>query len=94
MGIFSILGAVISIIFSLLVGAEKTIIFAGIIGFNSVLIGIVSAMFISKNEVAILVTIAASILAVLIQVIALKNSLPVFTLPFVLAAFVIFFLTR
>ena len=94
LGIFSILGASTSIIFALLIGVEKSIIYTGIIGFNSVLIGIVSAMFIPKNEWTILVTIVASILAVLIQLIATKNGLPVFTLPFVLAAFVIYFLTH
>ncbi|MFH1423968.1 MAG: urea transporter [Candidatus Nealsonbacteria bacterium] len=94
LGIFSVLGAVTSIIFALLIGIEKSIIYAGIIGFNSVLIGIVSAMFLPKNEWAILVTIIASILAVLLQFLAMKYNLPVFTLPFVLSAFVIYFLTR
>jgi len=93
-GIFSILGGIVSIIFGLLIGIDKSIIQTGVIGFNSVLIGAASAMLLPKNEVAIAVTIFASILAVLFQLIFLKNNISVFTLPFALVAIIIFLLRR
>ena len=93
-GFFSILGGIVSIIFGLLIGIDKSIIQTGVIGFNSVLIGAASAMLLPKNEVAIAVTIFASILAVLFQLIFLKNNISVFTLPFALVAIIIFLLRR
>jgi len=93
-GIFATLGSAVSLIFALLIGVEKSLVYAGIIGFNSVLIGIVCAVFLQKNEVAIPITIIASVCAVLIQIIALKYHISVFTLPFALIAIVVFLLTR
>ena len=93
-GLFSVLAAVISLIFSSLIGVEKSLINAGMVGFNAVLIGIVCAMFLQKNEIAILITIIATIVAVLIQIMALRGGIPLFTLPFVLVAIILFLSTR
>jgi urea transporter len=93
-GIFATLGSAVSLIFALLIGVEKSLIYAGLIGFNSVLIGVACAILLPKNEMAALITIIASIGAVLFQLIALKYNISVFTLPFALAAIIIFLLTR
>ena len=89
-GIFSGLATIFSLIFSSLVGVEKSLINAGIIGFNSVLIGIVCAILIPKNELAILITIIAVIIAVLLQLLFLKYNISIFTLPFALTAIILF----
>lgn len=91
-GIFSALAAALSLIFASLIGVEKSLINAGIIGFNSVLIGIVVAMFLQKNELAILITAIAVIAAVLLQLLALKYNISIFTLPFVIVAVILFLL--
>jgi urea transporter len=89
-GIFSGLATILSLIFSSLIGVEKSLINTGIIGFNSVLIGIVCAILIPKNELAILITITAVIVAVLLQLLFLKYNISVFTLPFALIAIILF----
>jgi urea transporter len=91
-GIFSTIATILSLIFSSLVGVEKSLINAGIMGFNSVLIGIVCALFISKNELAILITIIAVIVAILLQLLFLKYNISIFTLPFALIAIILFLL--
>lgn len=89
-GIFSAIATILSLIFSYLVGVEKSLINAGIIGFNSVLIGIVCALFIQKNDLAILMTIIAVIIAILLQLLFLKHNISIFTLPFALIAIILF----
>lgn len=93
-GILATIGSAVSLIFALLMGVEKSLIYAGIIGFNSVLIGVVCAILLQKNGIAIPATIIASVGAVLIQIIALKYHIPVFTLPFALVAILISLLKR
>ena len=92
LGIFSVFATVCSLIFASLIGVEKSLVNSGIIGFNSVLIGIVCALFIQDNKLAIITTVLAIVLAVLIQILALKYNILVFTLPFVLVALVVFLL--
>jgi urea transporter len=92
LGIFSFFATCISLIFVSLIGVEKSLINAGVIGFNSVLIGIVCALFIQDNKLAVVVTVLAVIIAVLIQILGLKYNISVFTLPFALIAIIIFLL--
>lgn len=92
LGIFSVFATCISLIFASLIGVEKSLINTGVIGFNSVLIGIVCALFIQDNKLALVATILAVIVAVLIQILGLKYNISVFTLPFALIAIIIFFL--
>jgi urea transporter len=89
-GIFAGIATILSLIFSSLIGVEKSLINAGIIGFNSVLIGIVCSILIPKNELAILITITAVIVAILLQLLFLKYNISVFTLPFALIAIILF----
>jgi len=89
-GIFSGLATILSLVFSSLIGVEKSLINAGIIGFNSVLIGIVCAIFIQKNGLAVLITTIAVVIAVLLQFLFLKYNISIFTLPFVLIAIILF----
>jgi len=77
---------------SSLLGIENSTFNAGIMGFNSVLIGVVAAALVSKMDLAIFLTVAFSIAAVLVQFAAMKHKIPVYTGPFVLAALAIFFL--
>ena len=50
-GIFSILGGIVSIIFGLLIGIDKSIIQTGVIGFNSVLIGAAFGKFLRPDVI-------------------------------------------
>lgn len=90
LGIFSILATCLSLIFALLLKVEKSLIYTGLIGFNSVLIGIVCAIFIPDNKLAVLATILGVMLAVLIQLLGLKYNILLFTLPFVVIALLVF----
>lgn len=88
----SSLGVISGVIFAKLVGTENTLIQAGIMGFNASLVGIACGVLIQKNEIAITVTVIGSILALLVQFIAMKYEISIFTLPFVIIAVIIFFL--
>ncbi|MDI6777965.1 MAG: urea transporter [Patescibacteria group bacterium] len=92
MGLYSIIGVAICFLMASLLGIENSTFNAGIMGFNSVLIGVVAAVLLPKLDLAILATIIASIAAILIQYAAMKYKIPVYTGPFVLAALAIFFL--
>lgn len=92
MGLYCVVGVATSFLASSLLGIENSTINAGIMGFNSVLIGVVAAILLQRIDLAILATIIASVAAVLIQVVAMRYSIPVYTGPFVLAALAIFFL--
>lgn len=92
MGLYSAVGVVVSFFVSPFLGIENSTFRAGIMGFNSVLIGVVVAVLIQKMDLAILATILACIAAILIQFVAMKYKIPVYTGPFVLAALAIFFL--
>lgn len=92
MGLYSVIGVVTSFLMSSLLGIENSIFNAGIMGFNSVLIGVVAAVLIPKMDLAILVTVIFSVAAILVQFLAMKHKIPVYTGPFVLAALAIFFL--
>jgi len=92
MGIYSIIGVVTSFLMSSLLGIENSTFNAGIMGFNSVLIGVAAAVLIQKIDLAILATIIFSIAAIMLQFLAMKYKIPVYTGPFVLAALAIFFL--
>ena len=93
LGIFSILATFLSLIFSLLIKVDKSLIFTGVMGFNSVLIGIACALFISNNKLAFLATLLGVLLALFIQLLGLKYNISLFTLPFVLVALIVFLLT-
>ncbi len=92
MGLYSVIGVVTSLLMSSLLGIENSTFYAGIMGFNSVLIGVVAAALIQKMDLAIFVTIVACTAAILVQFLAMKYNIPVYTGPFVLAALAIFFL--
>ena len=92
MGLYSVIGVATSFLVSSLFGIENATFNAGIMGFNAVLIGVVAAVLIPKIDLAILATIVFSIAAILVQVLAKKYKIPVYTGPFVLAALAIFFL--
>lgn len=92
MGLYSVIGVATSFAMSSFLGIENSFFYAGIMGFNSVLIGVVAAVLIPKMDMAILATIVFSVAAILIQFLAMKHKIPVYTGPFVLAALAIFFL--
>lgn len=92
MGLYSAVGVITSFVMSAFLGIENSTFYAGIMGFNSVLIGVVAAVLIQKMDLAILATILACVAAILIQFVAMKHKIPVYTGPFVLAALAIFFL--
>jgi urea transporter len=92
MGLYSVIGVATSFLMSSLLGIEASVFNAGIMGFNSVLIGVAAAVLIPKIDLAILATIVFSIAAILVQFMATKHKIPVYTGPFVLAALAIFFL--
>lgn len=92
MGIYSIIGIATSFLVSSLLGIENSVMSAGIMGFNSVLIGVVAAVLVSRADLAIFFTVVFTALAILLQFAAMKHKIPVYTGPFVLAALAIFFL--
>lgn len=92
MGLYSIIGVMTSFLMSSLLGIENSTFNAGIMGFNSVLIGVVVAVLIQRMDLAIFVTIIACAAAILVQVLAMKYKIPVYTGPFVLAALALYFL--
>lgn len=92
MGIYSIIGVATSFLMSSLLGIENSVFSAGIMGFNSVLIGVVATVLIPKMDLAILATVIFCVAAILVQFLAMKHKIPVYTGPFVLAALLIFFL--
>jgi len=71
-GLFSAFGNALSLAFSLIFNLDETTTQAGILGFNSVLIGIACALFLPKNELTVLVTIIACLAAVLLQTLAMN----------------------
>ena len=92
MGLYSVIGVAASFLMSSLLGIEVSIFNAGIMGFNSVLIGVAAAVLVPKLDLAVVATIVFSIAAILVQYAAMKHKIPVYTGPFVLAALAIFFL--
>ena len=92
MGLYSVIGVATSFLMSSLLGIENSVFNAGIMGFNSVLIGVVAAVLIPKMDLAILATIVFCLVAILIQFLTMKHKIPVYTGPFALAALAILFL--
>ena len=92
MGIYAAIGVATSFLMASFLGIENSTFQAGIMGFNSVLIGVAAAVLIQKMDLAILATIVFSVAAILVQFLAMKHKIPVYTGPFVLAALAIFFL--
>ena len=91
LGIFSALAVIFSVFFASVIGVDALLIHEGIIGFNPVLIGIVCALFLPKNETALIAIIVFCIIFMLFQLACLKYfQLPVFTLPFVLTALIVY----
>jgi len=91
LGIFSAIAVIFSLFFASIIGVDVSLIHNGIIGFNPVLIGIVCALFLSKNETAFIATIVFSALFMFFQLASLRYlQLPVFTLPFVLTALIVY----
>lgn len=92
MGIFSVIGVIISFALAPLIGIKAPNIEAGIMGFNAVLIGVVAAYLFQRNDLALFATLLAVPVAILIQFVAMKYDIPVFTGPFVVMALVLYFL--
>lgn len=92
MGILSAIGVITGILFSKIIGIENSIIQAGMMGFNAALVGAVTGLLIQKNEIALIVAVIGSIIALLIQLLTTKYEISIFTLPFVIIAVAIFIL--
>ncbi len=92
MGIFSLVGVAMSLVLAPILGIKNPTIEAGIMGFNAVLVGVVAAYLFQRNDFALAATLVAVPLAVLIQFVAMKYDIPVFTGPFVVMALALYFL--
>lgn len=92
--ILALIGNIAGTITASLIGVEKQVIDAGRFGFNGVLIGIVSSLYIKQLPISIVVTIIASVIAAILFYILLRNNIQPFSAPFVLLAWVIIIVVK
>lgn len=92
--LLAVVGNVTGILVGTLLGAKKSVIDAGLFGFNGVLIGTMVSFYIKQFPMALVVTVLACAAAAVIYYLFLKNNIPAFAAPFVLAAWIILIILR
>lgn len=92
--LFSFIGSITSLIVASMMGIQNNIINSGAFGFNGVLIGVVTALYIKQIPLALVMTILGAILGILLFQILTKNNIPAFTAPFVIIGWIIVFALR
>lgn len=92
--ILALVGNITGTATALLFGMEKNVIEMGRFGFNGVLIGIVTSLYIKQLPVNLVITIVASIGAAILFYILLRNNIQPFSAPFVLLAWAIIIVVK
>lgn len=89
MGLALLVGVIFSTATAILLGYEKTSIDKGLYGFNGALVGVGTLFFLHSTFATWLMVIVGSSLTTLVQHFFLKHKVSLFTLPFVLVAWLI-----
>ena len=92
--ILAFIGNITAFITSTVLGAEKTILDTGLLGFNGVLIGTMISFYVKQMPMAIFLTILMSTVATIIFFLFFKNNIPPFALPFTLMGWAILILLK
>jgi urea transporter len=93
MGLAALLSAVIALITALVFKLNKKNIEDGIYGFNAILIGVAVVYFLNNTFYNWVLIILCSIIVVLIQEFFIKLKLNVYTLPFILITWLIYYIS-
>lgn len=94
-GLAGVIGLIVSTLTALILGADRTMIRAGLFGYNGILTGIGLAFFVQWNATLIVYIIIASVLSTIVMM-ALSNlmvgrDMPALTAPFVVTTWLFLF---
>ncbi|MEG1590706.1 urea transporter [Chryseobacterium sp.] len=94
MGIAALLATICGTATAFLLKYDKAEINKGLYGFSAALVGVAIMLFLKPVFISWIILIIGSALATVIQHFFMKRKIPVFTLPFVLATWLILFFTN
>jgi urea transporter len=95
LGVAGLIGLIVSTVTALLLGADRSLIRAGLFGYNGILAGIGLAFFIRWNAFLVVYIVLAAILSAVVMMALLNlmgsRDMPALTAPFVLSAWLFLF---
>jgi urea transporter len=93
-GICAIIGSAIGLLAAIALNYDKKEINNGIYGFNGALVGIALAFYFEFNVLLIAFIVIGAILSSILMNLMLRNKLPAYTFPFILATWIMIFIIR
>jgi len=95
LGLAGLIGLLVSTLTAMLLGADRSLIRAGLFGYNGILTGIALAFFLNWNAFLVVYMILAAILSTVVMMALLNlmgsRDMPALTAPFVLSAWLFLF---
>jgi urea transporter len=95
LGVAGLIGLIVSTITALLLGADRSLVRAGLFGYNGILVGIGLAFFIRWNAFLVVYIVLAAILSAIVMMALLNlmgsRDIPALTAPFVVSAWLFLF---
>lgn len=91
LGIVSALGVTFATLVAWLLGFDKSLLQAGVYGYNIIFISLAAAYFLPNNWQVMVTVLLGAVASLLLQSLFVKYDLPAFAVPFVIIAFVIYF---
>lgn len=92
MGVGAVLGLIAGTLAAFLLKLDAREISDGLYGFNGVLVGTATLFFFEFTPMTVILLIAGAVLSTLIMRLFLRMKIPPYTFPFVLSAWILFFL--